>query len=131
MKLTLPLPPTTNAYWRSVVKGKRAFPILSREARAYKARMASIAAERRAFDREAGPIEGPCALTVWFFRPRRAGDVDGRLKPLLDALQGIAYVNDSQLVEIHAYNGHDPDNPRVEVEVVVSLPVQGVSGLAP
>lgn len=129
MKLTLPLPPTINTYWRSIIVGKgkkaRAMPILSREARAYQAEM-RLAVKAMSFDR----IDGPCALTAWFYRPRRAGDVDGRLKPLLDALQGFAYVNDSQLQEIHAYNGHDPLNPRVEVEVVACLPVQGVSTLA-
>lgn len=110
MKLTLPLPPTINTYWRSIVKGKRAIPILSREAREYKKRMASLA-------HGSAPVSGPCALSARFYRPRRAGDVDGRIKPMLDALQGFAYVNDSQLTELHVYNDHDPLNPRVEVEI--------------
>lgn len=110
VKLTLPLPPTVNTYWRSIVRGKHALPILSREAREYKARMLTYAVNAK-------PLVGPCKLTARFFRPRRAGDVDGRIKPLLDALQGIAFLNDAQLVELHAYNDLDPNAPRVEVEV--------------
>lgn len=117
MNLTLPLPPPINRYWRTIVRGKHAMPILSSEARSYKARMASIAAEGRMFDRAAGPITGPCVLVVRFFRPRRAGDVDGRIKPLLDALQGLAFANDSQLVAVLAINDHSPENPRAEVQV--------------
>jgi Holliday junction resolvase RusA-like endonuclease len=33
----------------------------------------------------------------------------------LDNLQGIAYVNDRQIVEIHARRFDDKANPRVEV----------------
>ena len=105
-----PYPPLTNRYWRTIVKGKRAIPILSREAREYKARMASFAVGRQ-------PSQEPVSLTIRLYRPRKAGDIDGPLKPLLDALQGVLYVNDSQIVGLHVTRHDDKDDPRVEVEV--------------
>ena len=109
-----PYPPLTNRYWRTIVirKGKttRAVPILSREAREYKARMASFAVGRQ-------PSQEPVSLTIRLYRPRKAGDIDGPLKPLLDALQGVLYVNDSQIVGLHVTRHDDKDDPRVEVEV--------------
>ena len=105
-----PYPPLTNRYWRTIVKGKRAIPILSREAREYKQRMASHAAGHQ-------PSQEPVCLTIRLYRPRKAGDIDGPLKPLLDALQGFLYVNDSQIVEMHVYRLDDKEAPRVEVEV--------------
>ena len=110
VELTLPYPPSVNRYWRTIVKDKRAFPILSAEARAYKARMATYAVGRQ-------PLQGALRLRVRLYRPRKAGDIDGPLKPLLDALQGILYVNDSQLVRLEVDRFDDKDNPRVEVEV--------------
>ena len=106
----LPWPPYVNRYWRTIVKGRRAIPILSAEAREYKARMATYAAGRQ-------PLQGPLRLTITLYRPRKIGDWDGTLKPLSDALQGVLYVNDSQVVEAHVYRRDDKDNPRVEVEV--------------
>lgn len=106
----LPYPPSVNHYWRMIVKGKRAIPILSREAREYKQSMASHAAGHQ-------PSQDPVCLTIRLYRPRKAGDIDGPLKPLLDALQGFLYVNDSQIVEMHVYRLDDKEAPRVEVEV--------------
>lgn len=110
MTITFPYPPSVNRYWRTIVKGKRAFPILSSEAREYKARMAAYAAVLQ-------PSQEPVSLTIRLYRPRKAGDIDGPLKPLLDALQGLLYVNDSQIVEMHVTRHDDKANPRVEVEI--------------
>ena len=114
MTLTFPYPPSVNRYWRTIIvkKGKssRAVPILSREAREYKARMATYAVGHQ-------PSQEPVSLTIRLYRPRKAGDIDGPLKPLLDALQGVLYVNDSQIVGLHVTRHDDKDDPRVEVEV--------------
>lgn len=105
LTVTLAVPVPINKYWR--VFRNRA--ILSAEARKYKA---------TAFlgIRLGPPILGPVALKVTWFRAMKAGDLDGRLKCLLDVLQGRVYENDSQVVEIHAFRFEDKDNPRVEVE---------------
>ena len=55
--------------------------------------------------------------SVVVYRARRAGDLDNSLKVLLDALNGIAFEDDSQVVEIHARREEDPANPRVEVQI--------------
>ena len=66
------------------------------------------------------PLTGPVTLTVTWFRKIRRGDLDNRLKVLLDALNGVLYVDDDQVVEIHAFRKDDRLNPRVEVEVRVA-----------
>lgn len=58
-------------------------------------------------------------MTAKVYRPRRVGDLMNREKVLSDALQGIAFHDDKQIVEAHFYQHDDKDNPRVEVEVEV------------
>jgi len=106
--LTLPYPPSLNSIWRTW-KGRI---LLSAEGRAYRERSALTA-------RAAGlkPTEKHVAMWLHFYRPRRTGDLDNALKALLDSIRGIAYLDDSQVVELHAYRFDDKDNPRVEVEI--------------
>lgn len=113
MKATLPYPPSGNRYWRHV--GPRV--LLSKAARAYKATVAhSMAA--------AGvrPTAALVQLKVHVYRPQRVGDLDNTLKVLCDALNGHAWVDDRQVVEIHAYRHDDRARPRVEVEVTEVQP---------
>lgn len=105
--IVLPYPPPTNRLWRNW----RGRTVLSTEARAYKAKV------RAAAGGTAGPIKGPISISIWVYRPRKSGDLDGRIKAVLDALQGVAYVDDSQVVSLHAYRFDDKASPRVEVEV--------------
>lgn len=102
---TLPYPPSANAYWRNV-HGR---VVVSAEARAYKRKVALLARGK--------PLEGPLSLVAHVYRPRKAGDLDNSLKVLCDALNGVAWVDDSQVVEIHAFRHDDKAAPRVEVEV--------------
>lgn len=114
MRLVLPYPPSANRYWRSF----RNRVVVSDEARAYKAR---VAAECRvqlgtlATFQE--PFHGPVAVVVHVYRPRKRGDLDNTLKVLLDALKGIAFVDDDQVVDLHAIRGDSKGNPRAEVEI--------------
>ena len=118
---TFPFPPYVNAYWRSICTGTkgsggfRAMTILSREARAYQERMKTYAAG-------ATPLTGPVKLTIRVYRPRKIGDWDGTIKPLCDALQGVLYLDDAQIVEAHVYRLDDKVNPRVEVEITACPP---------
>ena len=105
----LPLPPSVNHYYVNTGRGGRA---LSQEARDYKA-AAELAVYRAHLVRYAGPV----AVTLHVYRERKAGDLDNRVKLTLDALNGHAWVDDAQVVEIHAYRHDDAANPRVEVEV--------------
>lgn len=105
--ITLPYPPLVNHIYRRTRMGV----FLSPQAAAYKA---EVAATFPAWQQS--PTIAPCALTVRVYRPKRRGDVDGGLKLVLDALQGILYADDAQVVELHVYRYDDKHNPRVEVE---------------
>jgi Holliday junction resolvase RusA-like endonuclease len=63
------------------------------------------------------PLDGNISLTLCFYRPAKRGDLDNRIKILVDALQGHIYHNDSQVAEIHAYRYDDKTSPRVEVYI--------------
>lgn len=108
MRITLPEPPSANRYWRKW----RNRIVRTRAAEAYRDEVATRITISR-FLR----ISGPVALEVRWFRSRKSGDLDNRLKVLLDALNGVAYEDDSQVVELHAYRSDDKNNPRVEIEI--------------
>lgn len=108
MKLTLPLPPSVNAYWR--IFHNRI--LLSAEARAYKAEAATMASMSGC-----KPISGDVSVSLKVHRARRIGDLDNFLKAALDSLRGVAFHDDNQVVEIHAYRHDDKARPRLEVEV--------------
>lgn len=109
VNLILPWPPSANGYWRPY-RGRGLVP--SDAAKKYKADVARISQARRTL-----PIVGPVRVTIHAYRPRRVGDLDNCTKVLLDALAGWAYLDDSQVVELHAYRGDDASDPRVQVTV--------------
>ena len=112
MRLTLPLPPSANAYWRSIPHGNSCRAILSKAGRKYKASAEyALSAQRTEL------LTGPVAVTFTVFFPNKRGDLDNRIKPAGDVLQGFAYENDRQIVEIHAYRRIDKDNPRLELTI--------------
>lgn len=100
---TLPVPPSANRYWR--VWNNRI--VVTDEARAYKQEVGYLLSK-------CVPLEGDVCVNLTVFRPSNRGDTDNYLKVLLDALQGYAYKNDNQIVEIHIFRDNDKDNPRVE-----------------
>lgn len=108
MQVTLPYPPSANTNWRPA--GGRI--IKSKEARAYQVEAGWMA-------RAAGvrPTRDPVILTLRVYRPQQSGDLSNRIKVLEDALNGVAYYDDAQVIEIHAYRYDDKSNPRVEVEI--------------
>lgn len=108
MRLVLPYPPSLNRLYR-VVNGR---PILSREARDYRARV-----QRQLAAEGYRPTSSPVAPSIWLYRPRRTGDADNALKALLDALNGLLWVDDSQVCELHLYRLDDKEDPRVELLV--------------
>jgi crossover junction endodeoxyribonuclease RusA len=109
MKLTLPMPPSANRYWR-IWRGRA---VISAEAKAYKqgVKLRALTEGLRK------PLGGPVVASLVVYRARRAGDLDNSLKVLLDALNGIAFEDDSQVVEIWARREEDPANPRVVITV--------------
>lgn len=116
MKLELPYPPSVNSWWRF---DQRGVAYTTTTARKYKNTAKLVAlSQLSAWQRGAHtPTHGNVALTVHVYRPRAQGDLDNTLKVLLDALNGIAYVDDSQVVALHAFRHDDRARPRVEVTI--------------
>lgn len=112
MKLTLPYPPTANKYWR-VFRGRA---VKSAEAREYQ-RQARLLFMVEHCARSVC-LSGPVAVYVKAYRPRKLGDLDNTLKVALDALKGLAFEDDSQIVAINAERHEDKENPRLEIEVL-------------
>jgi len=110
MILTLPVCPSANTWWRNV-KGRM---VKSREARQYQETVGTLALMSRM-----PYIQKPTevCVTIRWFREALRGDLDKRYSIMLDALQGIAFENDSQIGEIHAYRSLDRENPRMEIMV--------------
>ena len=108
MKFILDYPPSLNALYRNF----RGMTLLSREGRAYKQRAGYMALEQRVKKQD-----GPLLVSIHAFRPQRRGDLDNTAKAILDALNGIAWEDDSQIIELHLYRADDKARPRVEIEV--------------
>lgn len=105
---TLLLPPCLNRMYRAW----RGRVVLSADGRAYKATAAF-----QARSQGVRAMVGPLVVRLRIYRPRRIGDIDGYLKGSFDSLNGIAWLDDSQVVELHAERWDDKGNPRLEVSV--------------
>jgi len=104
----LPYPISINRYWKPKPGGNGMYKTTEAIAYAWQVRAACDLPE---------PFVDDVSVTVELYRPRKAGDLDNYLKLMLDALQGIAYISDAQIVEIHAMRLDDRDNPRVTVKI--------------
>lgn len=102
-KFTLPVPPSANRYWR--VANNRI--IVSEDAAEYKA---TIFRQLR----DCEPLRGDVAVNFTVFRPWKRGDLDNYTKVMFDALKGLVWLDDSQVIEIHSFRDDDKINPRVE-----------------
>ncbi len=110
MKLTLPVPPSLNAYWKpNGFGGIR----VTDEGKAYKqgVKLRALTEGLRK------PLACPVVVSMTVYRAAKRGDLDNFQKCLLDSLNGVAWVDDSQIVEIHARREDDKLNPRVEVRI--------------
>jgi crossover junction endodeoxyribonuclease RusA len=110
MVLTLPEPPSANRYWR-IYRGRA---VVSAEAKAYKATVHDEA--RRAGYRPFGP-DVRVKVSLYWYRAKRMGDLDNRIKVTLDALRGVLYADDKQVVVIHAERIERPREGRLFVMV--------------
>jgi Holliday junction resolvase RusA-like endonuclease len=104
----LPLPPSANTYWRYTSNGV----YVSEAAENYKAGV-----KLRATLQRMTPFGGEVAMYVHVYRAQRRGDLDNFAKVLGDALNGVTYHDDSQVIELHMWRHDDKGNPRCEVEV--------------
>lgn len=105
----LPMPPSANKYWRNY----RGRMVVSKLAKDYKEAAGWLAKAAGVNE----PLTGELAVNIVVYRTERRGDLDNRLKVVLDALNGIAYTDDSQIVEIHAYRQEAPKDGRIQIEI--------------
>lgn len=122
MKLILPYPVSANRYWRSFVpRGhKRAIVVVSDEAKAYKSEVGWMAKAQGCklmrslieLRMKLVPANGVCM------------DLDNALKVTIDALKGIAYVDDKQVYRIVADRAEPDGKARLEVEILEMVPPQ-------
>lgn len=106
---TLPMPPSANVYWRNV-NGKT---LVSEDAKNYKKEVAKLA--HRLGMR---PSKGDVCLMILVFRNQASGDLSNRIKVVEDALIGVAYEDDKQVVEIRARRFDDKGNGRIVISVL-------------
>lgn len=111
MKLTLPIPPSANRYWRNF----RGRVVVSSEAKEYKS-LAFYLAREQAGEEEAFTV--PVKITSRFYFAANRGDMPNYTKVLYDALEGIAFINDKLIFEEHNFRLLDKRNPRVEIEII-------------
>jgi len=67
------------------------------------------------------PLEGQIAIEMGLFRPikrdhRKDGDLDNYMKAILDAGNGVLWVDDRQVVDLHGWFDED-DEPHIELKV--------------
>lgn len=92
IEMVLPYPPSVNTYWRHV--GSRV--LISKAGREYKKHVAFICYQQRI-----EKITGTVFMQIDFYPPdRRRRDIDNVLKPLLDAIEGWTYADDSQILKL-------------------------------
>lgn len=132
MHLILPYPISANRYWRTAARGGRAITYISKEAEAYREAVALAHAQAYGARR---PVTGPVTMTLSLHGPRpldwakrakaegplwwlgaRCIDLGNAEKVLADALQGIAYDDDAQIVEQHKFR-RAPDEQGARVEI--------------
>ena len=119
MNVRLPLCPSVNKYWRSIVVGGSVRVLLSRAGRKYKddAQWQMVA---QGINRQA-MIEGPCVVNATVYFPNKRGDLDNRIKPTLDVIQGWCIPNDKNILALTFARDVDKDNPRIELEVLEAI----------
>jgi len=105
--IVLPVPPSANRYWRNY----NGTVVVSAEAQDYKAGV-----QLQARYAHLQPFGGEVAMYVHVYRAQKRGDLDNFAKVLGDALNGVMYHDDSQVVELHMWRHDDKAQPRVEVE---------------
>lgn len=112
MRFSIPLPPSINRTYRGAFHGGRL--LLTAEARAWKTKV-GYALNQQDF----APISGDCEVRMRvYMKWLHKGDHHNATKITLDILQGRAYYNDAQVVDLHVIRCYDKDNPHVEIEVI-------------
>lgn len=110
--LDLPSPPPGNTYYRNY----RGRMVLSVRGRDFKAGVYSKWVRTFTNTRIAFPT-GTVSVSLAWRRPRKSGDIDSIAKATLDALIGLAFTDDNQVVELHLTRTDDKAHPGCTVTI--------------
>jgi len=120
----LPFPPSVNAMWRAVVRGKIAVNILSKKGREYRDDAVCCIGNR------AEPMAGRLQVSIDLHPPTlRKYDADNFVKAVFDALTHAGvWVDDEQVDEFNVLKcPKDKDDPRVVVTITEIEPCNETS----
>lgn len=111
IKITIPGRPVPKARPRLGMRGKTAYIYTPPKTKEYEELVGWTA-------KAAGcrPIEGPVEVELWCYTKGRA-DVDNLSKSILDGLNGVAFDDDSQVVDLHVYKRKVKTDERVEIMI--------------
>ena len=105
-RFELPFPPSVNTYYRTSFRSRSVY--LSEKGREFKHHVAKAIGLKHEEVKAEFPLNSPLFPTERLSLRieltagnRRSYDIDGRLKGLLDAMEGCVYSNDEQIDEIH------------------------------
>ena len=114
IKLTIPGRPVPKGRPRLGVHGRKAYVYTPPKTKEYENLVGWVA-------RCAGckPLDGPLVVKLHLFIRGRSGDVDNYCKSILDGLNGIAYEDDDQVVEllVRKHRVKAAAEERVEIEI--------------
>ncbi len=116
--ITLPYPPRINAMYRNVTGVGRALTTATKDWKSEAADILSIIKVKPY-------TEGEVEVHIRFYRRRKAGDIDGCIKAVLDALKGYVIEDDEQVSRLVVERFLDRDRPRAEVRVKAVLRAAG------
>ena len=116
VNLTLPYPVSVNSLYKPVRYGKGARFVRTTEAVRYK-----IQAKRAAGKQTGGlkPLAKRLKVLIVAFMPDgKKRDLDNLFKIALDALNGVVWIDDEQIDDLHVIRGGiDTENPRIELVI--------------
>lgn len=132
IKLTFDFPPVAQERPRATRFGRGVRLYDLEQVHVYKAQLA----ESARFMYHGEPLTGPLVVTIKFYRaiqqsetkkrhrlkaqgtirPTKKPDLDNYIKSTLDGLNGVLWVDDNEIVELHTGKYYS-DHPRIEIEV--------------
>lgn len=115
--LETPIVPKKNSYQAGMTKGGRMYSYRSKRARDSEMALKIEASWKLRVKGIKAPRDGPVAVSVEFQKTR--ADAIGLLETLLDALEGIAYLNDRQVIDGHYRYAPDLKGGRVTARVII------------
>lgn len=118
-RCTLPVPPTANHRLRPGLTAKgKARLFLSKDARGYKKQCELLTAKLIPH-----PLPARVRIRlVWRLGADQRGDIDNRIKSVLDVLKGRAYQDDRQVRRLHVYAEETADSHSLILVTITLLP---------